>query len=391
MDTWSCYDYEETRSDDGGDMGPVTRHTPSLGDLLVKRRNIGRGAQGAVYEAVFKGDESGTVVVVKRLVAHHQLRGGQGVVTGHLRELTLLQSLRHENIVRLHRVVSAPQGEVCLVLERYATDLEALVVKRRCKLSESMLKRVTLSLLNAVQFLGSVGAMHRDIKPSNVGLTDDGVVKLCDFGSARFACPQGGRYTPVSMVTTLPYAAPELLLGSPSHSPAVDVWGVGVVLAELALQKHLFTGRTQLEMLSKIFKTVGTPTDESWPEMATMPACQSFRFADQPSRVAETLHSTGISAAGVDLLTRMLDPSPTARISVADALAHHWLAREIPEPASAAELAVVVAATAGGSSAAKQSGSPSKQHRANAGGGVIPAFADLGDGDSDDDEEHELF
>jgi serine/threonine protein kinase len=137
-------------------------------------------------------------------------------------------------------------------------------------------------------------------------------------------------------------------------------------------------------MLSKIFKVVGTPTEESWPDMATMPACQSFRFADQPERVGETLRGSVLSPGGIALLVKLLDPSPTRRITVAQALEDPWLSRELPEPASEAEIAVIVRATGGVGHPQLQSASPTKVQNAPA-GRAIPSFGGLGD--SDDDEE----
>lgn len=71
--------------------------------------------------------------------------------------------------------------------------------------------------------------LHRDIKPENILVSDQGVVKLCDFGFARPAA-SSGRGEPLSdYVATRWYRSPELLVGDPYYGPAIDVWAIGAL------------------------------------------------------------------------------------------------------------------------------------------------------------------
>lgn len=82
--------------------------------------------------------------------------------------------------------------------------------------------------------------LHRDIKPSNFLISANGVLKLADFGLARF---QGsGDKKMSSKVVTSWYKAPELLFGAFQYSFGIDMWAMGCVMAELVLRTPLFPG-----------------------------------------------------------------------------------------------------------------------------------------------------
>lgn len=89
------------------------------------------------------------------------------------------------------------------------------------------------------------GVMHRDIKGSNLLVNNEGVLKVADFGLANYV-NSGHRQPLTSRVVTLWYRPPELLLGSTDYGPAVDLWSVGCVFAELLVGKPILQGRTEV-------------------------------------------------------------------------------------------------------------------------------------------------
>ncbi|KAI1747311.1 serine/threonine-protein kinase csk1 [Xylaria castorea] len=135
-------------------------------------------------------------------------------------------------------------------------------------------------LFTGLQYLHSQGIIHRDIKPSAILLeTLDGPAYLSDFGTAWH--PELSTYTePANQkildVGTGPYRAPETLFGDKSYDTAIDMWAAGAMLAECCRTppRTFFESRPALEdgnqlgLILSIFKTIGSPTRESWPEAA---------------------------------------------------------------------------------------------------------------------------
>ena len=78
---------------------------------------------------------------------------------------------------------------------------------------------------------------------------------------ARVAVGDEAEAPPLS----LRYRPPEILLGSQTYAPPVDIWAVGTILVEMVTKRPMFPGECEIDELYKIFRVLGTPTDDCWP------------------------------------------------------------------------------------------------------------------------------
>jgi cyclin-dependent kinase 7 len=115
-----------------------------------------------------------------------------------------------------------------------------------------------------------------------------------------------------SQVVTRWYRAPELLFGARLYTGAVDIWACGCILAELMLRTPYLPGDSDMGQLNTIFRALGTPTEEEWPGVSSLP--DYVKFTQYPRTPFKQLF-TAASNDALDLLAKMLAFDPAKRAS----------------------------------------------------------------------------
>jgi cell division cycle 2-like protein len=101
------------------------------------------------------------------------------------------------------------------------------------------------------------------------------------------------------------------------------MWSVGCIFAELMLKEPLFQAKAEIELISMIFKLLGPPTNDSWPEYSTLPLAKSITLpSPQPDQFRQKFPF--LTVAGIDLLSSLLTYDPERRISADEALQHPY-------------------------------------------------------------------
>lgn len=273
---------------------------------------LGEGQFATVYKA--RDIVKDRIVAVKKIKLGTREETADGINRTALREIKLLQELNHPNIIGLLDVFGQ-KSNVSLVFDFMDTDLEIIIKDNSIVLTPPHIKTYVLQTLKGLEYLHANWILHRDMKPNNLLINKDGVLKLGDFGLAKFFGSPNRIYT--HQVVTRWYRCPELLFGARNYGTGVDIWAVGCILAELLMRFPFLPGDTDLDQLSKIFQCLGTPSKQDWPSMEYLPDFVQFKPC-----VGTPLKDIFIAASDdlLDMLQCMLKMDPLQRITAADAL-----------------------------------------------------------------------
>ncbi|KAL5663207.1 hypothetical protein ACJX0J_023315, partial [Zea mays] len=282
---------------------------------------------------VYMAKETGTneIVALKKIRMDNEREGFP--ITA-IREIKILKKLHHQNVIKLKEIVTSPgperdeqgrpidgnkyKGSIYMVFEYMDHDLTGLADRPGMRFTVPQIKCYMKQLLTGLHYCHVNQVLHRDIKGSNLLIDNEGNLKLADFGLARsFSSDHNGNLT--NRVITLWYRPPELLLGSTKYSPAVDMWSVGCIFAELLNGKPILPGKNEPEQLTKIFELCGTPDDTIWPGVTKMPWYNNFK-PHRPLKRRVKDFFKHFDRHALDLLEKMLTLDPSQRISAKDAL-----------------------------------------------------------------------
>ncbi|XP_048705519.2 cyclin-dependent kinase 7 isoform X1 [Caretta caretta] len=286
---------------------------------------LGEGQFATVYKA--RDKNTNQIVAIKKIKLGHRSEAKDGINRTALREIKLLQELSHPNIIGLLDAFGH-KSNISLVFDFMETDLEVIIKDSSLVLTQSHIKAYMLMTLQGLEYLHQHWILHRDLKPNNLLLDENGVLKLADFGLAKSFGSPNRVYT--HQVVTRWYRAPELLFGARMYGVGVDMWAVGCILAELLLRVPFLPGDSDLDQLTKIFETLGTPTEDQWPGMSSLPDYVTFKsFPGMPLQHI-------FSAAGddlLDLLQGLFIFNPCTRVTATQALKQKYFSnRPGPTP-----------------------------------------------------------
>ncbi len=232
---------------------PMKSTGDTLNDRFVLEECIGTGGMSTVYKALdrrkLEADDRNPYVAVK--VLNVEFRSHPDSLIALQREAKKSQSLAHPNIVRVYDF-DRDGSTVYMTMEYLPGESLAKILRapgfKGLPQDEGM--RILESIARALIFAHENGIIHADFKPANVILTDDGKVKVIDFGIARaFQRPEdtdmeATRFDPGSLGALTPtYASPEMLEHQ-EPDPRDDVYALACIAYEMLTGRHPF-GRMQ--------------------------------------------------------------------------------------------------------------------------------------------------
>eukprot|EP00825_Cyclidium_porcatum_P020675 TRINITY_DN23337_c0_g1_i1.p1 TRINITY_DN23337_c0_g1~~TRINITY_DN23337_c0_g1_i1.p1 ORF type:complete len:363 (+),score=49.90 TRINITY_DN23337_c0_g1_i1:147-1235(+) len=284
----------------------------------VIEKSLGEGTYGKVYKGIHI--KTSQAVAIKSVKLNLQ-ESDEGIPSTTIREISILQNLKHTNIVKLIDVsYNLPSRKMYLVFEFVDKDLKRYLDQNQV-IDGATAKSIMYQLLQGVYYCHANRTMHRDLKPQNILISNDKIVKICDFGLARtFSMPQG-KFT--REIATLWYRAPELMMGECYYSISVDIWALGCIFAEIIKRGILFDGDSQIDMLYTIFRILGTPDESIYPGISKLPEFKAS-FPKFQGDGLQAQFSPTVDKQFIDLLKQMLKIDPNQRITAREALHHPY-------------------------------------------------------------------
>ncbi|XP_064546667.1 serine/threonine-protein kinase Tao isoform X1 [Drosophila montana] len=231
---------------------PGSLKDPEIADLFNKHdpekifedlREIGHGSFGAVYYA--RCNLNKEIVAIKKM--SYTGKQSQEKWQDILKEIRFLRQLNNPNTIE-YKGCYLRESTAWLVMEYCVGSASDIIEVHKKPLHEDEIAAICLGVLSGLSYLHSLGRIHRDIKAGNILLTDMGVVKLADFGSAAIKCPAN------SFVGTPYWMAPEVILAMDEgqYDGKVDVWSLGITCIELAERKPPYFNMNAMSALYHI-------------------------------------------------------------------------------------------------------------------------------------------
>lgn len=222
-------------------------------------REIGHGSFGAVYYA--RCLITREIVAIKKMsyLGKQSLEKWQDI----LKEIRFLKHLNHPNTIQ-YKGCYLKDHTAWLVMEYCLGSASDIIEVHKRPLKEDEIAAICEGVLRGLHYLHSLGRIHRDIKAGNILLTENGTIKLADFGSACIKCPAN------SFVGTPYWMAPEVILAMDEgqYDGKVDVWSLGITCIELAERKPPYFNMNAMSALYHIAQN-DTPnlTSSEWSDV----------------------------------------------------------------------------------------------------------------------------
>ncbi|CAA3013453.1 CBL-interacting serine threonine- kinase 6-like [Olea europaea subsp. europaea] len=256
-------------------------------------RLLGHGTFAKVYHA--RNLQTDKSVAMKVVAKEKVIR--VGMMEQVKREISVMKMMKHPNIVELHEVM-ASKSKIYFAMEFVrGGELFAKIAKGR--LREDAARNYFQQLISAIDFCHSRGVYHRDLKPENLLLDEEGNLKVTDFGLTAFTdhLRQDGLLH--TTCGTPAYVAPEVIGKKGYDGAKADIWSCGVILYVLLAGYLPFQDDNIVAMYKKIYR--GDFKCAPW-------------FSSEARR----------------LITKMLDPNPSTRISIAKIMDSSWFKKSTP-------------------------------------------------------------
>jgi len=219
---------------------------------------IGEGGMGEVY--LTKDTRLNRKVALKLLAAH--ITEDKNRVSRFRQEAFATSALNHPNILTIYEIGEWSGRDFIAAEFVNGTTLRNFLKKRKLSIASAL--DIALQIASALAATHAAGVVHRDIKPENIMIRPDGLVKILDFGIAKYRPTETGRWKALietkvgEVIGTVAYMSPEQARGLEIDFQT-DIWSLGVILYEMIARKLPFSGKTKSDRIAAILEHEPVP------------------------------------------------------------------------------------------------------------------------------------
>ncbi len=226
---------------------------------------IGKGGMGAVFKA--EHPTLDRAVIIKKLTT----ADSQDIIERFRREAKIMMDFRNEHIVQVYDHFKEDNAYFIVMEYVDGITLEDLIQKKRY-LSNQAASLIFCEICKALKYAHDQNVIHRDIKPANILISNDGVVKLVDFGvSTSLDGDTSDGLTRAGMTIGTPsYLAPEQIANAKNRDKRTDIYSMGVMFYEMVVGKKPFQGGFTPEIIVSIEKGKYTPPRKINPKISPL-------------------------------------------------------------------------------------------------------------------------
>lgn len=291
------------------DDASINIYPKDVFEKFVTVSKLGKGAYGQVWSV-----KNGSKQIALKEGTEYDER--IGIPVSAIREINALLLLSHPNITNMDGFYYDPY-KISMFIGMDLMDDTLLNRIKRYYLDDETKSSYIMQLLSGISYIHSQNIMHRDLSHNNILVSNNNILKIADFGSARAFRHQDYIIKYTTEVCTIYVRAIEVLLGALPYTAMIDVWSCACLILFIMSRSEIFIGDSEIAMIFSIFKVLGTPTKGfnpevlEWPEFRSdMPVWQrtGFPYLEEkyPKQIA--------------ILYQMLEYVPSKRITTAEAL-----------------------------------------------------------------------
>jgi len=256
----------------------------TIGNYRIYKKSIGKGSFSKIYKGIDKDNNDIAVKIIKKKSIDEKLI---------LREISLLKKVNHINIVKLIDVYVSKNKYYIILEYCHYGDLKKFT-KREFLVEGEVLNFMT-QIKNGLEYLYNNNIIHRDLKPQNILVTYEKILKISDFGFAKYHTENLSQTICGSPL----YMAPEILTYK-KYTDSADLWSVGVIMYELFFNKTPVNGKNIYNLVKNIKK---------------------YKF--------DVDNNDKISDLALKLLYGLLKKDPNERISWKQFFVHPWFSSKV--------------------------------------------------------------